>query len=74
MTDRIIFAAVIAIGLPAIAYSIGIEHGEAKSTRVCQQHPGERLVSTEQRPGVTICSYASEPRGYGMEKRKRKAL
>lgn len=72
MTNRIVFLVVMLVGLPAIAYSVGIERGEYQASKVCPEYQGERLVYSEQRPGMTICNYASEPIGYGMAKRKRK--
>lgn len=71
MTNRIVFLVVMLVGLPAIAYSVGIERGEYQASKVCPQVQGERLQYSEQRPGMTICNYAAEP-SYGMAKRKRK--
>lgn len=72
LTDKIVFCAVMLVGLPALAYSIGIERGEYQASKNCPLVQGERLQYSEQRPGMlTVCNYSIEP-SYGMAKRKRK--
>lgn len=72
--DRIVFLVVMLAGLPALAYSVGIERGQVVAAKVCPEaQQRERLVYSEQRAGVTFCNYAAEPHGHGMAKLKRAA-
>lgn len=72
MTDRIVFAAVMILGIPALAFDFGQQYQADKVAKVCPQVQGERLYYSEQYRDRTICTYSAEP-SYGMAKRKRKA-
>lgn len=57
------------------AFGVGVVVGQAQSQRECapvQQH--ERLLYTEQRPTSTVCQYADQGAGYGLQKKKRQIL
>jgi len=72
MTDRIVFAAVMILGIPALAFDFGRQHQAEQVARICPTAQGERLIASEQYRDRTICTYSAEP-SYGMAKRKRKA-
>ena len=58
-----------------VAFTLGMFVGQSKTQREClptMQH--ERLLYTEQRPTSTVCQYADQGAGYGLQKKKRQIL
>ncbi len=70
--NRIVFAVVMMAGLPALAFSYGLQFEAERVARTCPAQPGEKLVAATQYRDRTICTYAAQP-FYGMAKRNRRA-